>query len=177
MRAALVLFVILTLCSCAANRNGLRYGDECKIETRNGEVIQGRFLKNDGDSLTVEFESRSAITDSISKSNCLVALNDITAVYSVENRGGKGLLIGVAAGTLAGIIIGNVATRNTKNLDCSEKPSTYLVGYRCRFEKAEKKVDYFFGGVFSGALAGWVIGMASPEFVQVSQDSLPCCDL
>ncbi|UCC43371.1 MAG: hypothetical protein JSU65_09505 [Candidatus Zixiibacteriota bacterium] len=154
---ATCLITILTLCPSVHSRNDLRCGDEVRLVSQTGEVLQGRLTNAAADSLEVKVwrgkpEFRT------------VQFNDIANLYRVKRKTGPGIVSGVVVGTLIGALAAAVICSAEAEPDGFE-----AIGRACR------TLAMTGGGALLGGVMGGIIGHNTQTLGEVQLEATPMC--
>ncbi|UCC43368.1 MAG: hypothetical protein JSU65_09490 [Candidatus Zixiibacteriota bacterium] len=152
------LTVILILCPSVYSQTALRCGDEIRIETHSGMILQGKLRHNAGTLLFLECGRAGRQR---------VALNDVAKACRIKRGTGTGMLLGAVAGAGAGVL----AVRIISERACHEGTccwDNFGIGLPATFIA-------FVGGTVAGAALGGTIGHSIVRTDEVRLDIAPMC--
>ncbi|UCC43369.1 MAG: hypothetical protein JSU65_09495 [Candidatus Zixiibacteriota bacterium] len=156
------LVAILTFCPSVHSRNDLRCGDEVRLVSQTGEVLQGRLTNAADDSLAVKiwhgkFGFRT------------VPRNDIAGLYRVKRRTFEGIVVGTLLGAGVGVIAAKAYYKQWKDHHPDRwRPDAW-------FGPFIEMGSMIVGGTIIGAVVGGMIGHHTQRLGEVQLEATPMC--
>ena len=137
-----------------------RCGQEYKIETRDGVMLQGRLQPSLNDSLTLSVSGLGSHT---------IAISDVTSAYHVRRRTGEGTVAGVLFGTLTGFAVAMMVN------SADEPGDEWLAELGEIEERITRGVMITVAGAFIGGVIGHSLGHRSQMLGPVELGASPLC--
>jgi hypothetical protein len=149
------LAILLTLCPCAYSQSDLQRGDEFRIETHGGTILQGELQRNDGHLLSLWSDTSGRHT---------IALSAVKTVFRVKRYTVMGGCLGSVAGIGLGMAVVAVVNSNR------ESEGLGTIGS----EVGQAVGITIIGGIIGG-IVGVGIGRRTQRLDEVPLEALPLC--